>query len=201
MFALLRRLFLAWLVVWAPIVEPHTWLFTKGRAWMQASLDHPFRSRGDVDSGQGTHAQLGPNQTMVNHLVTSFCHLSHRNLPPFSRLLQVVRWASSHNNTFSLAVVAAADQDWFYHDDFYRFLDDYIDSAPADANEAVHKPRYHGSAGASKYLNVATNTACAGGNCVPDLFSREIPSSDERCKTALSIFVWSTNELCVSLHL
>lgn len=53
-----------------------------GRAWMQASLSKPFRAR-VTTAGQGTHAQIGPNQHMI------------------------VRWASSHNNTFSLAVVAA----------------------------------------------------------------------------------------------
>ena len=48
----------------------------------QASLDKPFRARVTA-AGQGTNAQFGPNQHMI------------------------VRWASSHNNTFSLAVVAA----------------------------------------------------------------------------------------------
>ena len=52
---------------------------------MQASLDKPYRAR-VTEAGQGTNAQFGPNQHMV------------------------VRWASSHNNTFSLAVVSAADQ-------------------------------------------------------------------------------------------
>lgn len=36
----------------------HTWMFSKGRAWMQASLDKPFRERVTA-GGQGTHAQLG----------------------------------------------------------------------------------------------------------------------------------------------
>jgi hypothetical protein len=94
----------------------HTWMFSKGRAWMQASLEKPFRAR-VMAAGQGTHAQLGPNQTMV------------------------VRWASSHNNTFSLAVIAGKDEAWFHHKDFYTFLHDYIDSAPAGTNEAVEKPR------------------------------------------------------------
>lgn len=71
---------------------------------MQASLDKPFRER-ITAAGQGTHAQLGPGQAMV------------------------VRWASSHNNTFTFAVVAATDQEWFYHKDYYAFLDDYVSSA------------------------------------------------------------------------
>lgn len=130
---------------------------------MQASLDKPFRAR-LTEAGQGTHAQLGPNQTMV------------------------VRWASSHNNTFSLAVVSAEDQDWFFREDFYTMLDDYIDSAPPGSNEAIEKPRYHGAPGGSRYLNEATNTACAGGNCITDLFTREIPSTDGACKrVALSV--------------
>lgn len=79
-------------------------MFSKGRAWMQASLDKPFRER-ITAAGQGTHAQLGPGQAMV------------------------VRWASSHNNTFTFAVVAATDQEWFYHKDYYAFLDDYVSSA------------------------------------------------------------------------
>ena len=44
---------------------------------------------------QGTHAQLGPGQEMV------------------------VRWASSHNNTFTFAVVAGPDEDIFFDPDFY----------------------------------------------------------------------------------
>ena len=59
-------------------VQAHTWLFTSGRATMQASLAKPFRLRVD-EAGQGTHAQIGPGQSTV------------------------IRWASSHNNTFSLA--------------------------------------------------------------------------------------------------
>ena len=73
----------------------HTWMFSKGRAWMQASLDAPFRAR-VTEAGQGTHVQLGPGQTTV------------------------LRWASSHNNTFSLAVISAADEEWFYHKDYYK---------------------------------------------------------------------------------
>ena len=229
----------------------HTWMFSKGRAWMQASLDAPFRAR-VTEAGQGTHVQLGPGQTTV------------------------LRWASSHNNTFSLAVISAADEEWFYHKDYYKvralvhiyvvyyvrlvvegctsrplcpsfilshcsralrrpsglavpsavlltlpspatnthnrqitsttphnphirnahhrprpglhppthppnppthpptnkMLDDYIDSAPPGANEAVEKPRYHGAAGNSRYLNTKTNTACAGGR-VAELVGEE----------------------------
>ena len=121
---------------------------------MQASTSRPYKVRGDSNGGQDTHAQFGPNQHMV------------------------VRWASSHNNTFTLAVVAGADQGWFFHKDYYRFVDDYIDSAPPGANEAIVKPRYHGSAGGCGYLNAATNTACAGGYCIKDLFQREVKASD-----------------------
>ena len=45
----------------------------------------PFRTR-VTTAGQGTNAQFGPNQHMI------------------------VRWASSHNNTFSLAVVSAGSE-------------------------------------------------------------------------------------------
>lgn len=132
----------------------HTWLFSRGRSSMQASTSRPYKVRGDSNGGQDTHAQFGPNQHMV------------------------VRWASSHNNTFTLAVVAGADQGWFFHKDYYSFVDDYIDSAPPGANEAIVKPRYHGSAGSCGYLNAATNTACAGGYCIKDLFQREVKASD-----------------------
>jgi len=133
----------------------HTWMYTKGRAWMQASLDKPFRER-VLAAGQGVHAQVGPGQSVV------------------------VRWASSHNNTFSLAVVAATDEEWFHHPEYYKMLDDYIDSAPDGADESIQKPRYHGAAGNSGYGPSATSfTACAGGYCVKDLFSRELPSTDE----------------------
>ena len=139
-----------------PAAQGHTWMFTKGRAWMQASLDKPFRQR-ILEGGQGTHAQLGPGQSMV------------------------VRWATSHNNTFKLAVVAGKDQDWFYHKDFFAMFHDYIDSAPPGANEAVQKPRYHGAAGKSGYTNHDTYTACAGGYCVNNLFSRQLPTTDPAC--------------------
>ena len=45
-------------------VTAHTWLFSNGRASMEASTDFPFRVRKDT-AGQGTHAQLGPGQEMV----------------------------------------------------------------------------------------------------------------------------------------
>eukprot|EP00729_Bicosta_minor_P016547 gene16546-7835_t len=90
----------------------------------------------------------------------------------------VTRWASSHNNTFSFAIVAAADQQWFFQDDYYQMLDDYIALAPPGSNEAVAKPRYHGSSGATRYLNIETSTVCAGGLCIEDLFTHEVPSTD-----------------------
>eukprot|EP00039_Didymoeca_costata_P029030 m.22963 g.22963 ORF g.22963 m.22963 type:complete len:1851 (-) comp7454_c0_seq1:181-5733(-) len=133
------------------LVHSHTWMFSKGRAWMQASLDKPFRER-VLAAGQGTHAQVGPNQTMV------------------------VRWASSHNNTFTLTVVAGVDEEWFYHEDYYSMVDDYIDSAPPNSNEAVTKPRYHGASRPSIYIN--NDKTCAGGYCVENLFKRQLPSSD-----------------------
>eukprot|EP00040_Diaphanoeca_grandis_P019407 m.102462 g.102462 ORF g.102462 m.102462 type:complete len:1975 (-) comp27410_c1_seq4:129-6053(-) len=152
-----NRQFLATLCLVATSVKvanAHTWMFSKGRAWMQASTSKPFREH-ITTAGQGTHAQLGPNQTMV------------------------VRWASSHNNTFSLAVVAGKDQEWFYNSGFYDMLDDYIDSAPADANMAAEKPRYHGATRSSSYIvDDQTYDTCAGGYCVPNLFSRELPTTD-----------------------
>ena len=148
---------LLWFTLWAPpATESHTWMFSKGRAWMQASTDKPFRAR-VTEAGAGTHVQFGPGQATV------------------------LRWAASHNNTFSLAVVSAADEAWFYHKDYYKMLDDYIDSAPDGSNEAVAKPRYHGAPGRCGYLNEATNTACAGGNCVKDLFSGELPKTHKDC--------------------
>ena len=135
--------------------QGHTWLFTQGRATMQASLDKPFRLR-VMDAGQGTHAQFGPGQSMV------------------------VRWASSHNNTFSLAVVAASDQDWFFKSNFYEMLDDYIDTAPPGANEAVKKPRYHGTTNPAYYISKGTGemfSAAAGGYAVKDVFRRKLPTT------------------------
>ena len=77
------------------VAEGHTWLYTQGRATMEAAVDKPFRSR-KMTAGQGTHAQLGPGQEMV------------------------VRWAASHNNTFSLVVLSAQDVDILYNKDFYK---------------------------------------------------------------------------------
>ncbi len=141
------------------VADSHTWLFSGSRASMQASLDTPFRARGDAASGEHVHAQLGPRQTMV------------------------VRWASSHNNTFTFAVVSAKDEAWFFHPSFYAMLDDYIDSAPAGSNQAVPKPRYHGATKSSMYLDTSTNEVCAGGNCVKNLFTRKIATSETACKT------------------
>ena len=106
---------------------------------------------------QGFHTQFGPKQSTV------------------------IRWASSHNNTFTLAVVAAVDQKWFYHKKYYQMLDDYIHSAPPGANEVLKKPRWHGASKSSNYLNTKTNTACAGGYCIKDLFKRKVPESDPEC--------------------
>jgi hypothetical protein len=150
-------------------VAGHTWLFTRGRATVESSLDKPFRAR-KSEAGEDVHAQVGLGQEIV------------------------VRWASSHENTFMFAIVAGRDQDIFWDEctfnyasrsceieDFYSKVNDYIDSAPESANQAVEKPRYHGSpAGKSRYLKTGTTTfeTCSGGHCVNNLFSRELPSSD-----------------------
>ena len=137
-----------------PPAEGHTWLFTRGRATRQSSRTHPFRRRAEA-AGRGTHAQLGPGQSTV------------------------VRWASSHNNTFWLAVVALKDEEWFFDKDYYRMLDDYIDSAPPGANEAVEKPRYHGAGyKSSGYISVGTTAgkfdAWAGGHVMLGLCGVDI---------------------------
>jgi hypothetical protein len=139
-----------------PTAAGHTWLFTSGRATMQASRTYPFRRRAE-SAGKGTHAQLGPGQSTT------------------------VRWASSHNNTFTLAVVALADQKWFFEEDFYEMVDDYINSAPAEANQAMEKPRYHGATRSSGYLSASATEgmfdATAGGYGVDGLFKRQLPAS------------------------
>ena len=123
-------------------VRGHTWLYTLGRATMEAAVDKPFRAR-KMTAGQGTHAQLGPGQEMV------------------------VRWASSHNNTFMLAVLSAQDQDVLYDDNYYRYLDDYLDNAPNGTNYAKQRPRYHGGPrAASSYVTKGqSQEACADGYC------------------------------------
>ena len=78
--------------------------------------------------------------------------------------------------------MAGVDEEWFRHKDYYKFVDDYIDSAPADANEAVTKPRYHGATKPSPYLNPETFTASAGGYKINNLMTKEIHSSDPECK-------------------
>jgi hypothetical protein len=138
-----------------PQAKGHTWLFTSGRATMQSSRTYPFRRRAEA-AGKGTHAQLGPGQSTT------------------------VRWASSHNNTFTLAIVALQDQKWCFDPSFYEMVDDYINSAPPGANEAAEKPRYHGATRSSMYLSGGTEgmfDATAGGYGVNDLFKREIPPS------------------------
>ena len=50
-------------------------------------------------------------------------------------------------------MVALKNQKWFYDKDFYTMLNDYIDSAPEGANEAVQKPRYHGAPGNCGYCS------------------------------------------------
>ena len=56
-------------------------------------------------------------------------------------------------------------------------LDDYIDSAPEGSNEAITKPRYHGSPGSVGYMDPA-GTVCAGGYCLENLFERRIEPED-----------------------
>ena len=48
-----------------------------------------------------------------------------------------MRWASSHNNTFTFAVVSGQDEEWIHHKQYYEFVDDYIASAPIVTNRAV----------------------------------------------------------------
>ena len=62
-------------------------------------------------------AQLGPGQEMV------------------------VRWASSHNNTFIFTIVAGQDQKIFWDPNYYKYVWDYIKLAPEDANTADTNPR------------------------------------------------------------
>ena len=77
--------------------------------------------------------------------------------------------------------MAVSDQAWFYKSKFYTMLDDYIESAPAGSNEAITKPRYHGSPNANSYLSKGTGSmfsASAGGYSVKDLFERKLSTSD-----------------------
>ena len=53
----------------------------------------------------------------------------------------VVRWASSHNNTFMFTIVSGQDQQIFWDPKYYEYVWDYIKLAPADANTAKAKPR------------------------------------------------------------
>ena len=71
-----------------------------------------------VDSLQRSHAQLGPGQEMV------------------------VRWASSHNNTFMFTIVSGQDQEMFWDPKYYEYVWDYIKLAPAGTNYTDSKPRF-----------------------------------------------------------
>jgi hypothetical protein len=88
---------------------------------------------------------------------------------------------NAHARTLA-RISLTADQAMFFNTSFYEMLDDYIDTAPSGSNEAVEKPRYHGAAGRCAYLDATTNTACAGGYCVPNLFEREVTSTDPECE-------------------
>jgi len=120
---------------------------------MEASLDKPFRAR-RMEAGQDTHAQLGPGQEMV------------------------VRWASSHNNTFTFVVVKAANQEVFWREDYFKMVDDYIAQAPPGANMAQQRPRWHGAPGKSSYIDGRTFEACANGYCVDRLFTSRLDASN-----------------------
>ena len=51
----------------------HTWLFTRGRATMEASLDRPFRVQ-KQQGGLGTHAQIGPGQDIIVRWASRYLH-------------------------------------------------------------------------------------------------------------------------------
>lgn len=133
-------------------VTAHTWLFSNGRASMEASTDFPFRVRKDT-AGQGTHAQLGPGQEMV------------------------VRWASSHRNFYYFAIISAMDESRLSDGNYYAKLDDYIRRAPAGANIASATPRYHGKAGSPSGYIDNNLRACANGACA-NCFTHRLQPSD-----------------------
>ena len=53
----------------------------------------------------------------------------------------VVRWASSHNNTFMFTIVSGQDQEIFWDPNYYKYVWDYIKLAPVGTNTAEAKPR------------------------------------------------------------
>ena len=91
-----------------------------------------------------------------------------------------MRWASSHNYTFTFAVIAGKDEAWIHHAQYYEFVDDYVNSAPVVANVAATKPRMHGAPAAkSPYIvDAATFEACAEGDCQIGLFRKQYSKTD-----------------------
>ncbi len=52
-----------------------------------------------------------------------------------------LRWVSSHQNLFCMAVVSAVDEHVLWQENFFDMMDDYVASAPDSANHALRKPR------------------------------------------------------------
>ena len=77
-------------------------------------------------------------------------------------------------------------------------LDDYIDTAPEGSNEAVEKPRYHGSSQGVSYYNRASRQACAGGYCIKDLFAKEIKKDDPECECVFCVGTYSRVCVCIA---
>lgn len=93
--------------------------------------------------------------------------------------------ASSHNNTFSFAVVHERNEGIFWEGeqttngaDYLTMLNDYIDNAPANYASETHLQRYHGGPDTG-YID-DEGTACAGGECFERLFPEKLAADDPR---------------------
>mmetsp|Transcript_23922 Transcript_23922/g.40392 ORF Transcript_23922/g.40392 Transcript_23922/m.40392 type:complete len:1796 (-) Transcript_23922:370-5757(-) len=93
----------------------HNWLRSPGRAMFEASTTNPFRQRRSTD----VHAQLGPGQEMA------------------------VKWATGHGRDTYFVIINGDDEDYIWQNEYKDWVKDYVDSAPASANQAATKPRLH----------------------------------------------------------
>ena len=114
----------------------------------------------------------------------SICNLAPR-CPPSPLPSAVVARASSHNNTFSFAVIHERDEGIFWEGEqtshsaeYLAELNDYIDSAPQNFASETHLQRYHGGPDTS-YID-GDGTACSGGVCFEKLLPEKLTADDPR---------------------
>jgi hypothetical protein len=136
------------LLVQQPTVQAHNWMHTPSRARKEASTLKPCRGR----KGSDTHAQVGPGQSFV------------------------MKWATGHASKSYITVIHEDNVQFMRFANFTAMVEDYIKSAPAEANVALvgSKQRYHGTNKISDLSYYDGQVADANG-----MYKRKVPDTDK----------------------